>query len=513
MPEQIIRNIKKNIPEQWKICLLSAMIMGFAAHLYKLANWLPNWDSLVFRYDAQDMLSMGRWLLGAVCAPGSFYDLPWLVGLAAILFHALGAVCICSMFGIRKNLTAAMIGAAVITFPTVTSVLTYNYVADGYAVAFLLSCMAAAVLVGEKPRYVAAVILIALSAGIYQAYITVTIMLLLCRLIVDALHGEEGVSALIVKSGKFLAAGAVGMVLYYLILTVLLKVTGTALLEYQGIDSAFAFRGLNILSSLYTVKQTFVGYFFDFSNGPSAFAVISCIGCALTVILYLIDMAAGRTGVGKTLLLVVYVLLLPVGASALAFINSEIDYHNLMKMGFFGFHLLLILKYEKTCVKSEKWNVARAWAVLGVMAVLILNQTVLANVSYHKLTMAYEKSYGTLIRIADRVEQTEGAQDCDRVLIVGALPGSEAYSANLPPDMTGTTDGYILRADDEIIGQSVVCSALNDYCGKDYDFVSGEEKAALLEKSSTGHTAVWPAAGSVFVIDDVIVIRLGDEGR
>ena len=188
MPEQIINKIKKSILPQWKVCFISALIMGLIAHLYKITNWLPNWDGLVFRYDAQNMISMGRWFLPVVCAPSSFYDLPFIAGLMAIIFHGLGAVCICKMFGVRKNITASLIGALVATFPTVTSVMMYNYVADGYALAFLFSCVAAMLVTKKKPCYIGSIVLIALSAGIYQAYITVTIMLLLLSLILDVLY-------------------------------------------------------------------------------------------------------------------------------------------------------------------------------------------------------------------------------------------------------------------------------------------------------------------------------------
>ena len=69
--------------------------------------------------------------------------------------------------------------------------------------------------------------------------------------------------------------------------------------------------------------------------------------------------------------------------------------------------------------------------------------------------------------------------------------------------------GY--RADDEVVGQSVLCSALNDYCGKDYRFLYGEEKASLLEKADEETMGIWPAENSILVVDDVIVIRLGSE--
>jgi hypothetical protein len=145
--------------------------------------------------------------------------------------------------------------------------------------------------------------------------------------------------------------------------------------------------------------------------------------------------------------------------------------------------------------------------------VIIANQVVIANVSYHKAQMAYEKSYGVLIRIADRIEQTPETQNCDRILVIGALDNSEAYSVNLTPDITGITDGYIIRADDETVGQSVLCSALSDYCEKDYDFVSGEEKKNLLQREDIKAMEKWPAKNCVAVIDDIVVIKLGTEGE
>ena len=144
---------------------------------------------------------------------------------------------------------------------------------------------------------------------------------------------------------------------------------------------------------------------------------------------------------------------------------------------------------------------------------IVANQVVIANVSYHKAQMAYEKSYGVLIRIADRIEQTEGTDACNKILVIGDLAGSEAYSVNLTPDMTGITDGYIIRADDEVVGQSVLTSALNDYCGKNFAFISGEQKSAMLKREDIKAMEKWPAKDCVAVIDDIVVVKLGTEGE
>ena len=515
LPEKVLKNLYCRILPQWKVCFLSAVIAGFAAHLYKLVNWTPNWDSIVFRYDSQNMLRLGRWFLAVACVPGSFYELPWLNGLLAVIYHALGAVCICKMFNIEKNITAALIGAVVITFPTVTSVMMYGYVADGYALSFFLACMAAAVLTGKRPKYAAAEVLITLSTAIYQAYVTVTVMLILLYLINELVFGKDSTLNLIKKTLKFLAAGAMGMALYYAVMMILLKITGETLLEYQGCNSAMSMMDIDLKWSLHVAANTFVGCFFGNLDKVSVFAVINAVILVLTAAMYAQSVAAKKIykNPGRLALLAVYTVLLPLGATLPVVINPDIVYHNLMRMGYCVFYLFFIIMYEKNVYMKSRLHMSKAWAVLIIGTILIFNQTVTANVSYHKLQMAYEKSFGTLIRIADRIEQTENSESCSDILVIGALPGSEAYSVNLPPEMTGTTDSYILRADDETVGQSVLCSAINDYCGKEYRFVSGERKREMLNTEAVKEMDFWPGKNSVAVTDGIIVIKLGAESE
>ena len=72
MPQKILKKISENILPAWKVCFVSAVVVGLLAHLYKITNWLPNWDSLVFRYDSQNMIALGRWFLPVVCSFSSF---------------------------------------------------------------------------------------------------------------------------------------------------------------------------------------------------------------------------------------------------------------------------------------------------------------------------------------------------------------------------------------------------------------------------------------------------------
>ena len=516
MPEKFLKKINERILPQWKVCFITCVIVGLFAHLYKIANWLPNWDSLVFRYDPQNMIGLGRWFLPVVCSFSSFYDLPFLNGIIAIIFHGLGAVCICKILSVQKKITAALIGAVVVTFPTVISVMMYNYVADGYSIAFFLSTLAALCLTRKKVRYyVLGAFFITLSTGIYQAYITVTITLVLLKLIDEVIYDNVRFRVILKKGFYALIAGIAGMVAYAGILTVLLNIFSADLLDYQGINSTVSLAGLDLHASFYVVKETFVKCFFDLTDGVNVYVILNTFMLVFTLVYYLkyvVKNMIYKKHVTAFVLLILGTMLV-IGAGALAFVNASVDYHNLMLMGYSSFYLFFLMLYERGEEENEVHTSIKCWTVLVVAILLVANQVVISNVSYHKAQMAYERSYGVLVRIADRIEELPDIEKCDRVLVIGALDNSHAYSVNLTPDITGITDGYIIRADDETVGQSVLCSALNDYCEKDYEFLSGEEKLNLMARDEVRAMEEWPSKTSIAIVDDIVVIKLSAEGE
>ena len=515
VPEKILKKLNTYILPQWRICFFAALTVGLVAHLYKITNWIPNWDSLVFRYDSQNMISLGRWFLPVVCSFSSFYDLPFLNGIVAIIFHALSAVCICKILNVQKKITSFLIGAVIVSFPTVTSVMMYNYVADGYSIAFFLSTLAALYMTNEKPRYFLSAVLIALSSGIYQAYITVTIMLVLLKLIDKIIYNNASFHAVLKQSVYMLLSGISGVVLYSVILKVILSVFCVKLLDYQGINSSLSLSNINLFGSLYSIKETFFRFFFDMSNGINLYYVLNVFVLIFTLLHYLKYIVINKLYKSPVNIFSVVVLsvMLIAGAGVLAFVNAGIDYHNLMLMGYSVFYLFFLVLYERGSDTNENHVCVKCWTILLISVVIIINQVVISNVSYHKAQIAYEKSYGVLIRIADRIEKIPDAEKCDKILVIGALDNSDKYSVNLTPDITGITDGYIIRADDETVEQSVLCSALNDYCEKNYTFLRNEDKKKFLKRKEIKSMKKWPSKDCVAVIDDVVIIKLGTEGE
>lgn len=510
MPDEIFKKLKSKITPAFAACLLTSFVFGFAAHFYRMTNWLPNWESLVFREDPQHMESLGRWFLSFASSLSTDYELPWLCGLICLLFFGLGAAVICKMFGVEKKLSAVLIGALTVTFPAVTSTFTYCYVSDAYALSFLLACLGA-YFVSKKGLKNAAVGVgfAVLSLGIYQAYITVFAALLTARLIMDLLCGENAAASL-KKAGKYIVCAALAVGIYAGIFAVVCAVCKVTPSDYQELSNAVELKNLSPLSSVASSLYIFWKFFVDFSTGINAYSIVNLAFLALLAVGYSAA-ALSRLRGGRIFLWAVYSLSIPFGCSALYFANPELDYHSLMKMSFFIVYIYAVMLYEKFPAKNITAEKVKAWAVLTLCSVIVYVNICTANVAYHKLQMAYEKSYGILMRISDRIESLDGYEKAKNILVVGWLENSESYSVNFPPEIVGTTDGLIIRHDDEAVGQSVLTSALNDYSNISLDFLSGETAKELKNTERVKSMSCFPADGSVDMIGDTVVVKLCEE--
>ena len=284
-PDQLPAQLARRFRPEWRLVFFSAFGFGLLAHFYKMANWLPNWDSLVFRYDAQQMLQYGRYFLSLACGLSSYYDLPWLNLLLGLLFLAGSAVCVAALLHLKNPVALVLTGALIAVFPTVTSTFAYEYVADGYCLAMLAACLSALLLTRPGRRsFFAGAACLWFSVGIYQAYLTVTITLLLVWLLDDLLFHRRSAAVSLRSAGRFLAGGVLAGAVYAVALQLVLAFSGTALSDYQGIDTVGS---LHLWSALHGCITRFFRFFFDLHNGLTVWFVLNVLVFALLAVFLL----------------------------------------------------------------------------------------------------------------------------------------------------------------------------------------------------------------------------------
>ena len=136
---------------------------------------------------------------------------------------------------------------------------------------------------------------------------------------------------------------------------------------------------------------------------------------------------------------------------------------------------------------------------------IVYNFAVLANVTYHTLEMSFEKSYGVIVRMADRIEQTDGWEDGRKLAVLGSLPETQEYFIDFPPNMTGTVSNLVIRENFN------VRAMLEDYGDISAESISEQQEEEILQSREYKAMPSWPQKGSVSWISDIMVVKLGEE--
>ena len=175
---------------------LWAVVVGIIAHLFALTNPLHNYDNILQNPQGVGAgVTSGRWFLDFLGTVNTDvldlnYNLPLTKGLAFIVLIALTSAILVNILKIRSNVSASLLGCLMVTFPAVCSTMAFRYTADYYGIALLLSVGAVWLIDFHKFGFAGAIVCIACSMGIYQAYVPFTIGLFVLLLIRRSLETD-----------------------------------------------------------------------------------------------------------------------------------------------------------------------------------------------------------------------------------------------------------------------------------------------------------------------------------
>lgn len=85
--------------------LIFAFAAGLSAHMVKITNYYPTWDSMyAMEVNGNTMLLLGRWFAGAAAMIlSSAYDLQWVEGIIALAFWAVTIILILDILDVKKR--------------------------------------------------------------------------------------------------------------------------------------------------------------------------------------------------------------------------------------------------------------------------------------------------------------------------------------------------------------------------------------------------------------------------
>ena len=177
--------------------LLFTFVLGLIAHGYMYFNNAISLDAMGEFIDDKEVTShkigIGRIFLPLyhTLVRGKMV-LPYLTGLLSLLWIGLSVFLVCKIFDIKSNLFI-FITACIFTLNLTVIVMTCAFLndIDGNLLALFFSVLSAFVWRRYKYGYLFAVLPLTISLGLYQSYVSVTMVIMLMCFILDLLKGAN----------------------------------------------------------------------------------------------------------------------------------------------------------------------------------------------------------------------------------------------------------------------------------------------------------------------------------
>ena len=495
----MIEKIKES--RLWKYTFFTAVVLALCTHLPIMLSDIPNHDGLASIYFDQNMIVSGRWFLSIACGFSSYYALPWLIGLLSIVILALTSVLLVEVLEIKNTAAGMLVAGILVTFPVLTSTFAYVFTMDGYMLAIFLAVLSVYLASKKKLGFLFGGIALAFSMGIYQAYLPIAILLCIYKVSIILLmetEKKEKIKFIL----NYLYMGVIGVLLYYIIMKVSLFFAGTELGDYQGVKEQTGF-SLGRIIELY--KD-----FFQFvltgkvlvNNVFSILAFILIAGMFVYTVIRIVVQKKLYKSVWLYLTLMTLVVILPVATNIILVILPNISYHTLMRYQYVIYLMVMIAYVEKYLPKKNKITSA---ILISTVSVLIFNYIVTDNIAYSNLEKKYEKTYAYCMRLADRMEQTEGYYQGIPVAMIGVVSDKEYPLTDVTGDVTSKLLG--------ITGDTLLYTGENykaffaNYLGITMELIPIEDMEAIYNSKEYWEMDSFPAQNSMKVVDGILYIK------
>lgn len=525
MPDQYLTEWYRNLSGAVKTAFYAAFAAGLAAHLYQFTNKLYNYDELANTPGGIGLSTeQGRWLLNWMgrfmrSVFGGSYSLPFFNGIFALLFLALSAGMVLSVFQVRNKLTAGLIGGLMTVFPAVVSMYFFMFLALYYAIGIFFSVFAAWLAVKYPKNIIAniaAVVMIACSLGVYQAYFPDTVCILLIVVILKAAFGgvkeKKEWKEFFLMIARFLVVMAAGVAVYFLINKAVLAVTHIQLTSYQGGDTMGKITIAQLISALKSCYTSFFDLGFSDVMGISYNRTVRRL-IKVVWILFAAGIGAYLVLKKKEYLNKVIVLcgivVFPV-AMFLIYVMAPNSYCYTLMAYSVVFFFVFFLLWLDACFRNLKLHAPvksiTNWVSALLTAALVIVFVWYANGNYMALEYTKYHDFSYVQTLVTKIRSVEDYSQDKPVIVVGTQIND---STNGMGSLIGDTFTVGGKADTNL-GYNSLLYLMSDYLGFSPYYGTYEEIQNWMQREVVREMPSYPADGSIQVIDDTIIVKLSD---
>ncbi len=491
-------------------CQRAAFLWGLIAHAYMFMHSAFTHDALnefnAALFGNELKIQAGRIFVPAYRAVmRSELTLPWLIGVLSLFYIGTAVFLTAKIFDMRPGcMTALTAGIFCANLTVATTAASYIHDLDCNMLALLLSVFA--VYLWERGHALCGTVPVALSLGLYQSYISVTVVLVIFSLMLALLHGEE-FKPVFTRGLRSVGMLLGGGLLYIAAIKGVCALTGVALHSgnYNSLDRCLS---MSLPEWGAAIEYGYLKAIQDILRARSVypagivFAVHILLLCFVCAVLLLRLVSVKRRYPEKALLLALFAVL-PLGMNISDILLGGYG-HAVMHFAFWLFYLLVLLlaRYAKERLRRTNAAVRRCVKILPAALVLVIlwGNVQLSNAMYLQKDIISRANQQLFTRVIDDMERVEGYVSGETpVVFAGApalekLPGFEAFSS-FPHALGAAGRTYY--------------QAYLDYVMLDSAVTAEEETWEAMQRNETVLSMpAYPQEGSICIVDDVLIVKL-----
>lgn len=508
-------------PKLKKIALYTLIFMALL-HGYRYVSLGFSHDSLAFAWqpDLEWQISLGRymqpfywWIVrGRIGAP-------FIVGVLSYGYMVGSVYGVASLLDLKAKTSLFLLAGLMCgSMALICSDATYVYLTDIYTLALMLNIAAAWLCLRGKrrvPSVLAAVVLMVISTGLYQAYLQVFTALTMVWALLRLLKTDDrAIPEAVARCAQSFLALMLAMALFFVGYYVVMAVTGV-----EAVSRENSIGGMKVLSGAALVDMVKTTWKMPLWQLGRLQGRIAPLARMLTAVVLMTGAAAtiftarrSRVSAWQALGMAVLVLFLPFGMNWICLFCGGVV-HDLMMYAY------IVPLLAALAANERAWNLAladegkqigkktRAAACVLPLAVLTLlfDRGIYANQIYLKKDLEYDTTLSVMTRVVDRIEQVEGyipgetpvefLGDIQRSKLAMTRPAFAHLGS-----LTGTEENYAITYGDTF------WMYLEDVMG--YPIKRFRETKNEEQERVTDDMPCFPDKDSVQMVDGVVFVKL-----
>lgn len=511
-------NIK--ISQRMKQIMVYTLFFVVLTHGYRYFQTDFSHDSIAFGA-AKDVfwkISLGRFTQPLYWMLRGKTGAPFVIGVFSYIWLVPSIGCVADVLKIRSNTGLLLLsGVMAGSIATVAANATYIHEADTFLLALLFNVLAARLsLKGGLGPSLGAVLLIAVGAGLYQAYAQVYAVLVMIWAIRIILAEELPLRKTWLRCMGSAAVLLAGIGLYLIINWAVLAYTGIQPESgYNGLTTLGDYKETNLLQLAIWTWLHPIYYYIRLLPGRMGhfyavvhLAVLAYGGCLM---LYLIRKKKMKFGQWASVLAIA--ALLPIGMNCMYPISKGLTHELIMyAYSFAQIWVIATAEYAGTLISKEN-GAGRTRRLLRqalpiMLCILFATKAIWSNQQYLKKDLENDSTQAVMIRILDRMEQLEGYRpEQNPVHFIGTL-GDSPLIAERPgfkrqSSLTGSWFASALTFDDQYW---TFWNYFEDVLG--YPILPYKGQMSAAQTAVAEQMSPFPAKDSVQMVDGLVLIKL-----